>query len=413
MFESEYMEITKNFLKRLVNYNYNLGPIVPLILLFIFYLFYYQTSSYLVPLSSDTWAKQDLIYGSDTVTGFNLMKQFTFPELRHFLFSVLTSPIVTIIKFLFNISITYAISIVTAAIAAINVVLAYYALNLFIEDKKLVTLFSIFYGFLFSNLVFFSIPETYALTNLAILLTFNCLIRLVKNNDHNWFILLILAIILSSLLNPPTILLVIPSSFIFLNYYNLTKGMILSLLCVSITLLVFVISYVLTFGINFYTYFAEFANTWCPHSINNYLDIDKIINVFGSFVVLSVISPSEKISNSMNFSQDFLNYFDSTIGAYLILFYIVILGIFLYYIVKTRDIIRDSSLIFILFMALFYLYLNPREALLYSCQVLFPLTLVFADITNRINFSNKYIFLIVSIIFMAIKNVSTLYHPIL
>ena len=133
----------------------------------------------------------------------------------------------------------------------------------------------------------------------------------------------------------------------------------------------------------------------------------------GSFVVLSVISPSEKISNSMNFSQDFLNYFDSTIGAYLILFYIVILGIFLYYIVKTRDIIRDSSLIFILFMALFYLYLNPREALLYSCQVLFPLTLVFADITNRINFSNKYIFLIVFIIFMAIKNVSTLYHPIL
>lgn len=413
MFESEYIEITKNFLKKLISYNYNLGPIVPLILLFIFYLFYYQTSSYLVPFSSDTWEKQDLIYGSDTVTGFNLMKQFTFPELRHFLFSALTSPVVNTIKLLFNISITYAISIVTAMIATINVVLAYYALNLFINDKKLVTLFSIFYGFLFSNLVFFSIPETYALTNLAILLTFNCLIRLVKNNDHNWFILLILAIILSSLLNPPTILLVIPSIFIFLNYYNLTRGMIRSFLCVSTTLLVFVVSYVLAFGINFYMYFAEFANTWCPHSINNYLDIDKIINVFGSFVVLSVISPSEKISNSMNFSQDFLNYFDSTIGAYLILFYIVILGIFLYYIVKTRDIIRDSSLIFILFMALFYLYLNPREALLYSCQVLFPLTLVFADITNRINFSNKYIFLIVFIIFMAIKNVSTLYHPIL
>ncbi|MGV8126829.1 MAG: hypothetical protein ACP5PV_06435 [Methanothrix sp.] len=413
MFESEYIEITKNFLKKLISYNYNLGPIVPLILLFIFYLFYYQTSSYLVPFSSDTWEKQDLIYGSDTVTGFNLMKQFTFPELRHFLFSALTSPVVNTIKLLFNISITYAISIVTAMIATINVVLAYYALNLFINDKKLVTLFSIFYGFLFSNLVFFSIPETYALTNLAILLTFNCLIRLVKNNDHNWFILLILAIILSSLLNPPTILLVIPSIFIFLNYYNLTRGMIRSFLCVSTTLLVFVVSYVLAFGINFYMYFAEFANTWCPHSINNYLDIDKIINVFGSFVVLSVISPSEKISNSMNFSQDFLNYFDSTIGAYLILFYIVILGLFLYYIVKTRDIIRDSSLIFILFMALFYLYLNPREALLYSCQVLFPLTLVFADITNRINFSNKYIFLIVFIIFMAIKNVSTLYHPIL
>ena len=214
MFESEYIEITKNFLKKLISYNYNLGPIVPLILLFIFYLFYYQTSSYLVPFSSDTWEKQDLIYGSDTVTGFNLMKQFTFPELRHFLFSALTSPVVNTIKLLFNISITYAISIVTAMIATINVVLAYYALNLFINDKKLVTLFSIFYGFLFSNLVFFSIPETYGLTNLAILLTFNCLIRLVKNNDHNWFILLILAIILSSLLNPPTILLVIPSIFI-------------------------------------------------------------------------------------------------------------------------------------------------------------------------------------------------------
>jgi len=154
MFESEYIEITKNFLKKLISYNYNLGPIVPLILLFIFYLFYYQTSSYLVPFSSDTWEKQDLIYGSDTVTGFNLMKQFTFPELRHFLFSALTSPVVNTIKLLFNISITYAISIVTAMIATINVVLAYYALNLFINDNKLVTLFSIFYGFLFSNLVF-------------------------------------------------------------------------------------------------------------------------------------------------------------------------------------------------------------------------------------------------------------------
>ncbi len=154
MFESEYIEITKNFLKKLISYNYNLGPIVPLILLFIFYLFYYQASSYLVPFSSDTWEKQDLIYGSDTVTGFNLMKQFTFPELRHFLFSALTSPVVNTIKLLFNISITYAISIVTAMIATINVVLAYYALNLFINDKKLVTLFSIFYGFLFSNLVF-------------------------------------------------------------------------------------------------------------------------------------------------------------------------------------------------------------------------------------------------------------------
>jgi len=82
------------------------------------------------------------------------MKQFTFPELRHFLFSALTSPVVNTIKLLFNISITYAISIVTAMIATINVVLAYYALNLFINDKKLVTLFSIFYGFLFSNLVF-------------------------------------------------------------------------------------------------------------------------------------------------------------------------------------------------------------------------------------------------------------------
>ena len=109
MFESEYIEITKNFLKKLISYNYNLGPIVPLILLFIFYLFYYQTSSYLVPFSSDTWEKQDLIYGSDTVTGFNLMKQFTFPELRHFLFSALTSPVVNTIKLLFNISITYAI----------------------------------------------------------------------------------------------------------------------------------------------------------------------------------------------------------------------------------------------------------------------------------------------------------------
>lgn len=413
MSESKYMEIVKNFLKKLVNYNYNLNLIIPIILLFIFYFFYYQTSSYLVPFSSDTWEKQDLIYGSDTVTGFNLMKQFTFPEFRHFLFSVLTSPIVLIIKFLFKVPITYAISIVTAAIAAINVVLAYYALNFFINDKKLGTLFTIFYGFLFSNLVFFSIPDTYALTNLAILLTFNCLIRLGKNKDHNWVILLNLTIILSSLLNPPAILLLIPSSFIFFNYYDLTKAMILAFLCFLTTFSVFVISYVVAFGINFYTYFVEFANTWCPHSITNYFDIDKVLNVFGSFVVFSVISPSEKISNSINFLQDFPNYFDSTMGTFLILFYTIILCSFLYYIVKTRDIIRDSSLIFILSMALFYLYLNPREALLYSCQVLFPLTLVFADITNRINLNNKYIILIIFIVFMIIKNISTLYHPIL
>jgi hypothetical protein len=223
--------------------------------------------------------------------------------------------------------------------------------------------------------------------------------------------------VLPSLLNPPLLLISVSNTFIFLKLNNFKKGVILSVLGILVSIIIFILLYFLlkplppiwyTKGevVNFDLYFNWYT------SPEHFLDPTAILNVITSFIFFSVISPAQELSKSLNFIEYFPKYFDSVIGTILILFYIGCLCVFSFYIVKNRDIIRDCAIILFSCLLLFYIYFNPQEAILYSCQITFILTLLFSDITNRIDLKKKNFYLSLFILFLFINNIRTLYHPL-
>ena len=381
--------------------------LLPYALLFIFFFaFYYNNLIYFEPFVFD----ENVVFYADTAFMMRYMGSFRFNK-KHLLFSPVVNPLVRLTRFLFSINENHAVIIVLALLAAINIVLAYAILKLFIKKERICVSFSIFYGFAFSNLIFFSIPETYVLTDLMILIYLCCLIRFKSDLTFKKIILLSIIIGLGSLSNPPLFLLLVPNCYILYKLFNIKRFVLLSFVCTLISCVIFVLSNVAVQGGLFFNYCQGFAYR-STISMLNFTKYSCIINVFTSFLFFSVISPLDTLANSTGI-QNFLGYFNSPIRVILILTYFFYLYLAGCYVIRNRNIIIDSFLLLILSMMSFYVYFVPTEAMVYSSQILFPITLILASVFNNIKFKRKYLFFNIFLVIMLMNNSFCMYTWIL
>jgi len=107
--------------------------------------------------------------GGDTHDVAMAMSHLELHARKHLLFSVVTRPLVKAVGGLLGVDQNAAIVFVLAAIAATAVTLTWWVFARYATTALYALLFAVVYGLAFVNLILFSVPETYALTGLAII----------------------------------------------------------------------------------------------------------------------------------------------------------------------------------------------------------------------------------------------------
>jgi hypothetical protein len=285
---------------------------------------------------------------------------------------------------------------VIALIAAVNVTLVYLLLGSYINDRFSVLLFTSLYGVSFSNLVFFSIPETYSLTNIGIIVFFLLAVKFHKNITPGRTVILGIVAGIGSLLNPPLGLLLFPVYVLCSAHDNMRRRMLLSFSATLATLFIFLGTNFMLFGWDYIEHSRKFSTRWA--SLSNYLDPSYWINVGVSFFIFSVLSPMEELERSIGF-KDVMGYFRNPAKTILFLLFCVYLG-YMGVIIKRqiKELLVVAPVVWLLALSLFYVYFNPGEALLYSCQALAPYMLIIARVFQRISFKWKDIPLVLFVI---------------
>jgi len=327
----------------------------------------------------------DWIFYADSSGSYDHMKEISFDGnmWRHPLYPLIVSPFVSGIKAVFGFGNRQAAKVVVALLAALNGALFFILFHYYFKEKISVLVFTSLYGVLFSNLVFFSIPETYSLANVGILIFFLLVIRFRADITKQRAIILGLASGLGALVNPPLGLLLF--SVYVLCFHRLTWRHSLQR-CLWATLVAFLVylgANFLLFGLEYIEKSQKLANEWA--TIANFLEPASWLNVGVSFFMYAVISPLDELERSIGL-KDFGGYFQSPARILIFSTFIIYL---LFTIIRLArrgacDLVLTAAA-WLGVLSVFHLYFNPREALLYSCQALGPFMLilgrVFADIT--------------------------------
>ena len=147
----------------------------------------------------------DWVFYADSSGSYDHMKGISFDGnmWRHPIYPLVVVPIVSGIKAVFGFGNREAAKVAVALLAALNVALFFTLLRSCFKEKITALLFSCLYGVLFSNLVFFSIPETYSLANLGILVFLLFIIRFRNGITNKGAVILGLIAGVGALINPP------------------------------------------------------------------------------------------------------------------------------------------------------------------------------------------------------------------
>jgi hypothetical protein len=333
----------------------------------------------------------DWIFYADSRSVYADMKKMSFEEnmQRHPLYSLIIYPLWVTMNSVGGLSRHSSTGAVIALIAAVNVTLVFLLLDSYITDRISVLIFTSLYGVSFSNLVFFSIPETYSLTNIGIILFFILAVKFHKNLTTRRAVILGITAGLGSLLNPPLGLLLFPVYVLCSIHANMRQRMWLALWATLATLFIFLATNFTLFGWDYIEHSRKFSARWA--SLSNYLDASHWMNLSISFFVFSVISPLDELERSIGI-EDVLGYFRNPIITAFFLFFCIFLG---YVAVAIRQQIKEllfmAAVAWLAALSLFYVYFNPGEALLYSCQALAPLILIMARSFQKISIKWKEI----------------------
>ena len=360
-----------------------IGIIFPL-----FFGFYWYTSQ-----KTSRWIYwfDDWVFYADSRSVYADMKKMSFEEnmQRHPLYSLIIYPLWVTMKTVGGHNRRSSASAVIALIAAVNVTLVFLLLDSYITDRISVLLFTSLYGVSFSNLVFFSIPETYSLTNIGIILFFMLAVKFHKNLTTRRVVILGIAAGIGSLLNPPLGLLLFPVYVLCRLHANTRQWTWLTLWATLATLFIFLGTNFTLFGWEYIEHSRKFSTRWA--SLSNYLDASHWMNLSISFFVFSVISPLEELERSIGI-KDVMGYFRDRLITALFLLFCIYLG---YVVIVIRHQIKErlfmAAVAWLFALSLFYVYFNPGEALLYSCQALAPLILIMARVFQKISFKWKEI----------------------
>jgi hypothetical protein len=373
-------------------------------------LFFYGNLSY---LSQQTFVRNNDIFGADTADTVDAMRQLTFggDMRKHLFFSVSTFPLVRILQKVFAVSQDSSIRLVLALLGALNVTGVFLLLKYYFTSMFTALAFTFFYAFCFSNLVLFSIPETYAQSNLMTLIYFAILIRV--RDSLNWSNSIILSLLagLAALYNPALLSLIIMQIILSFRQSSLKRRFALAMVNTAVGGLLFLSVNYLIQGKGFVKFFWSYSSTWA--SLSNLLDLKKIAGVAVNFFFYSISSPVDHLPAKLGL-HDLSGYLQSPLR--LILLFVVISCILCGTILaisrrgKNRG-LALSSLAWMLAMILFYTYFNPQESLLYSSQVLLPLLLIMANTFETIQLRPllKYCAMMLVCVLLAINNFLSFY----
>ena len=327
----------------------------------------------------------DWVFYADSSGSYDHMKDISFDGnmWRHPLYPLIVSPLVSGIKAIFGIGNRQAAKEVVALLAALNVALFFTLFQSCFKEKIAGLVFTILYGLLFSNLVFFSIPETYSLANLGILVFFILVIRFRFDITKKRAMILGVASGVGALTNPPLGLLLFSLYALCLRRLAWIQNLQRCLWATLMALLVYLGANFFLFGLDYIEKSQKLANKWA--NIANIFEPMNWLKVGVSFFVYAVISPLDELERSIGL-KDFSGYFQSPARS--LVFAIFILYLLFTVIQLARRGVDDlviTAAAWLGVLSVFHLYFNPREALLYSCQALGPFMLilgrVFADIS--------------------------------
>ena len=327
----------------------------------------------------------DWVFYADSSGSYDHMKDISFDGnmWRHPLYPLIVSPLVSGIKAIFGIGNRQAAKAVVALLAALNVALFFTLFHSCFKEKIAGLVFTILYGLLFSNLVFFSIPETYSLANLGILVFFILVIRFRFDITKKRAMILGVSSGVGALANPPLGLLLFSLYALCLRRLAWIQSLQRCLWATLMALLVYLGANFFLFGLDYIEKSQKLANKWA--TIANIFEPMNWLNVGVSFFVYAVISPLDELERSIGL-KDFSGYFQSPARS--LVFAIFILYLLFTVIQLARRGVDDlviTAAAWLGVLSVFHLYFNPREALLYSCQALGPFMLilgrVFADIS--------------------------------
>lgn len=369
---------------------------------------YFCNLRHFLPIVS---ASNDIIFHADTIDTVEDMGRITFngDAKKHLLFSAVTASAVKVIKEILSLSESNAIILVLAVIAACNITLAYINLIYFLQSVSMALWFSTLYGLSFSNLVIFSIPETYSLSNIFIL----CYILVSSKMRYksSLYLSVISGVIagMSSLFNPPLLSLIVMR---ILSIARLTANAVrkvgLCLVCAGIAGIIYILPTLLIQGRSYFEFSKSYLDKYA--SFGNFMSLEKVGNVLAGFIFYSVITPVNRLADDIPIGA-LQNYFFSLPKLILLGIYITMMGWGIWKWCGTNN-KRDFLGIWFLFMLCFYIYFNPLEAILYSSQVTFPIIMFISWTFMQIRGEIKYYVLMLFMALLALQNFGTLYAPL-
>jgi len=399
-----------SFIKKIINNNFT--EIIDACLIgVIAFIIFYQNFHYLSKFT--LVGENNIIFGADTHDIAKLIWKDVFRTdmYKHLLFPFTLSPIRKIIKQVLTTSLIRSIIITFSCISALNVMGVFLLLKKLFLSNRFVLLFTGIYTFLFANLVLFSIPETYSLSNLFILIYLFILVYFQR--QLNWRTCTILSIIsaIAALYNPPLFSLII--IHLILSFFNskFRDWILLAVSNLAIGLIIIFSSYYLLYRMEFVHFFTAYSEKHA--SLANFIDPEKIMTVIINFFFFSILSPVSHLPNQLGL-RDLIAFLQSPIGILLFLFIFSIICFGIYFVLTQKSDnqrLLTSTLVWILIMVLFYIYFNPQEAILYSSQILLPLILIIANTFKvyKISPRLKYSLMILLFVILAIYNTLALY----
>ena len=315
---------------------------------------------------------QDIIFGSDTRETVSAMQAVTFEgDMRKRpLFSLLTAPLVAVSGKLFELDPNRAVLTVLALAAGLNAGLVFLALRYMDFARGLASVLGCVYCAFFSNLVLFGIPETYCVSNLALLAGLVATFGL-GGNAAVWVSVALGTVAgVAALFNPPLLSLALIHALVLLRNRGVRDAFVFGGATVLVAAVVFGFVQFAIYGAEFLRFTDSYAREYA--SLGNLADLSRVIGVLLAFLVFSAVSPLDSLPTRLE-PGDMAGYLGSIAGGLAAAAYLALLLLAARHALRQGDGFVFGLLGWMLAILVFYTIWNPREAMLYSSQLVFPL----------------------------------------
>lgn len=380
---------------------------ISIFLSFVFYSLYHFNLSTLKPL----YVYYDMV-GMDSLPFLDTLQHNDWVLPLH-PFSKTLSHIPYLMNSLFSISPDQTISAELAFLGSLNIVLCFLILFLYLRNIAGAFLFSVAYGLLFSNLVFFSMPETYMVSDFLVLVYMLFLMIFRNKITRGRFLLLSALAGLAASNNLPLLSLLVPHTFLAWEQQR-NKANVLFLLFMGC-----IISFTVFSAVAVIYNDGDYWRTLMQYNHNfgspaHFFSLSNWYRVIMTFFFTSVISPVKSLCSNI---YDFKAYFLRPEKIVLLtvyagcVFYAGYLNILADKYYKKLDPVFTGCVLWLLPMTLAYVYWSPQESFVFCSQVLIAVVIFLTTMFEKFQWRYKYSLAAIIILLLGYNNLSTLYHP--